>query len=128
MQDKERHAAYMRTYYAKRRSDWIESQGGKCVICGSVKDLEVDHVDRTQKEIQVGRLWTRRKEVRDAELAKCQVLCADCHQMKTGQELGVPHGGGVCGKRGCKCEPCRLKKNQYLKLLKRERRARGLKD
>lgn len=118
----------MRDYYAKRRQDWIESRGGACEKCGSRDGLEVDHINRADKAINIGKLWTSSQVRRDAELSKCQVLCSACHQEKTSSEMSVEHGGGVSGKGGCKCDLCRLKKNEYVKLLKRERRARGLKD
>ena len=79
--DKKR--AYQRNYVAERRKLFIESRGSKCITCGSSDKLEVDHIDREQKVYNPRDIWSRRKEVRDAELAKCQVLCSPCHIKKT---------------------------------------------
>lgn len=127
-QTKEQHRIYMIERYHRLRNEWIESQGGECVQCGSCNDLEIDHVNPEHKLFSVGKLWSISKERRTEELKKCQLLCSDCHKKKTARESEVPHGGGVTGKGGCRCDPCRLKKNEYLKLLKRERRAKGLKN
>ena len=115
-------------YYAAKRARWIKYLGGVCVKCGATENLEFDHIDPATKSFDIGKNWSRSEKVIIAELAKCQLLCNSCHNKKSGDALAVPHGGGKCGKRGCKCTPCRLRKNEYLKLLKRERRARGLKD
>jgi hypothetical protein len=128
MQTKEQHAEYMRNVYNTRRAAWIEAQGGKCATCGSSSDLEIDHIDPSEKSFEISRVWTRRTDTRETELAKCQVLCAKCHQEKTTAQVAVEHGGGIRGKHGCRCDKCRLATNKYLRNLKRERRARGLKD
>lgn len=58
---------------ALRRDDW------RCVKCGAVGRLEVDHV----------------RPVRDAtalafELSNLQALCPSCHSKKTRAEIGLP--------------------------------------
>lgn len=77
---------YMRKYQLewmrKRRQDWID-ENGPCVHCGSDQDLEVDHIDASTKVWTPAKIWSRKQEDRDAELAKCQVLCEDCHKKKT---------------------------------------------
>ena len=125
---REQRNEYMRKRYHRKRKEWIDSQGGKCKTCGSVEKLEIDHIDPETKELSVGQLWSLAESKRLPELLKCQVLCYTCHKLKTRVSVEVQHGGGVSGKHGCKCDPCRLRKNEYLKNLKRERRARGLMD
>jgi hypothetical protein len=51
--------------------------------------LELDHVDPALKVSH--RVWSWARERREAELAKCQVLCHDCHVAKTaeGNETAV---------------------------------------
>lgn len=44
-------------------------------------NLEVDHIDPDQKISH--KVWSWAKPRRDAELAKCQVLCNKCHKNKT---------------------------------------------
>lgn len=61
-----------------------------CVRCGfsDIRALEFDHIDRTAKTAMVKRLangtpsWKRLS----AEISKCQVLCANCHRIKTIEE------------------------------------------
>lgn len=73
----------------RRRSEWI-ANNGPC-SCGSTDRLEVDHIDPTQKAISISDVWTRCAEVREAELAKCQVLCYKCHKAKTKRDLANNH-------------------------------------
>ena len=56
---------------AKRRDDW------KCVKCGAVGRLEVDHIQpvRTHPELAY-------------ELTNLQTLCTRCHSRKTRIEVG----------------------------------------
>lgn len=74
---------YMRNWRARRRAEWFTDK--KCAICGSTEKLELDHVDPTNKVHH--QIWTWSKERRDAELAKCQVLCSVCHLEKTKTDL-----------------------------------------
>lgn len=104
--DKDKQREFQRLSQAKRRSDWIESQGGKCVTCGSTERLEVDHIDRDTKTMQPASIWSRRPEIRAEELAKCQVLCYVCHKEKTSKEAITPHGTIGRYSRGCRCELC----------------------
>jgi hypothetical protein len=77
---------YQRQWCANRRAEWMA--GKSCADCGSTTDLEVDHVDPSQKVSH--RVWSWSRARRDAELAKCVVRCQPCHQRKTtrGQENG----------------------------------------
>lgn len=111
--NKEAYNAYMKIYarerYHRLRREWIESQGGKCTLCGSVEDLEIDHVDRATKSFDVARIWSRSKVVREEELAKCQVLCKKCHLKKTTAEniaLGI-HSEEHSYRKKCRCPGCR---------------------
>jgi hypothetical protein len=81
---REEQRAYQRAWVARRRKDWLEANG-PCVRCGSSENLEVDHVDRAQKVSH--KVWSWSAVRREAELAKCQVLCQPCH-VKKGQEAG----------------------------------------
>jgi len=60
------------------RSEWIEDNG-PCQGCGGDEQLEIHHKDPSQKEFNASSLWSRSPEIRDAELAKCTVLCKACH-------------------------------------------------
>ena len=84
--------AYQRKWLADRRNAWF-SINGPCKRCGSRENLQLDHIDRTQKVNHA--VWSWRKERRLLELAKCQVLCEICHRKKSAKESsdilsGVP--------------------------------------
>ncbi len=74
---------------ARRRQEWIVAHG-PCAECGSWDELEVDHVDAGTKVSS--NVWSWSQIRRDAELAKCQVLCHDCHKTKTYRNLEHAHG------------------------------------
>lgn len=74
--------AYQRAWKAARRTAWMADK--KCATCGSTDRLEVDHIDPTQKVSH--KIWSWRAERREAELAKCQVLCKRHHKAKSRKE------------------------------------------
>lgn len=106
-------SAYMKRRYHERRTLAIVTLGGRCTSCGSVDNLELDHIDRATKSFDLGHMWSVSKARYAAELSKCQVLCRDCHKTKSIAERSVEHGGGTSGKRNCKCGPCRARKSEY---------------
>ena len=105
--DKKKQNAFQNTWLQKRRLEWIDSQGGKCVKCGSVERLEVDHIERAGKTTH--RIWSFSEKRRKEELKKCQVLCYYCHKQKTISEFKKPlvHGtNNGYNKHKCKCFEC----------------------
>ena len=80
-------ANYERNRYAERKSLAIEKLGGKCVRCGTTDNLEFDHIDETTKFANMSDIFRMRQELIDAELAKCQLLCHDCHMQKTYEDM-----------------------------------------
>tara|TARA_R110002020_G_scaffold107059_4_gene248884 strand:- start:1618 stop:2013 length:396 start_codon:yes stop_codon:yes gene_type:complete len=77
--------------YQKHRQEVIEYLQEKhnyigCVGCGSQEQLEIDHIDPSLKKCDPAksfgaktitpRIWE--------EINKCQLLCYDCHRVKTG--------------------------------------------
>lgn len=81
--DPAKQRAYAREWMRKRRAAFFD--GKQCVRCGSTERLELDHVDPLQKTTHCVWSWSQKR--RDEELAKCQVLCHDCHFAKTASEL-----------------------------------------
>lgn len=130
MTKRENYNEYMREYmlkrYHRRRSDSIEKLGGKCVVCGTTDNLEIDHIDRSTKTMDISGLWSCNIQRYETELKLCQLLCEAHHKEKTSRESSVPHGGGVSGKRNCKCEPCRLRKNEYMRNWKQRNKQASL--
>jgi 5-methylcytosine-specific restriction endonuclease McrA len=116
-------AAYMLRRYHERRAEAVAALGGKCVRCGSIEDLQLDHRDPADKSFNIGKLWSVSRVRYLAELAKCQLLCAECHTNKTLADRGQRPARGTHGTlssyRYCKCRRCRAAKSKY----ERERRA-----
>ena len=123
----EAYNAYMRTYmlnrYHEKRKQAIERLGGQCVDCGATENLEFDHADAKLKSFNIARIWSYKRERLEVELAKCVLRCKSCHLAKTYQvdRPTINHGGGVSGKRGCKCDPCKAKKSEYNRNYKKTR-------
>lgn len=112
IKDIEKRRAYQRQWMAKRRAEYFD--GKVCAKCGATTRLELDHIDRDTKVTH--RIWSWAKERREAELKKCQVLCYDCHEEKTtAWRKSLPY---ICGtmngySRGCRCEVCKLVRNEW---------------
>lgn len=118
----EKQRQYQREWMAARRAEYLS--GKSCVKCGSTNDLQIDHLDPKKKITH--RVWSWSKEKRDAELAKCQVLCKPHHREKTEEQYEltsgrerVPHGTYHRYSRGCRCPECSAAVAPYW----RERRA-----
>jgi len=73
-----------------RNQKWVADylKTHPCVKCGeaNILRLEFDHIDRADKEHTIGRIMNRGLDKLKAEVAKCQVLCANCHAEKTHRE------------------------------------------
>lgn len=108
---------YMREYmlkrYHERRKQALEILGGKCVKCSTTEQLEIDHIDRLTKTMDLGKLWSCAKKRYFEELKLCQLLCKEHHEAKSAQEKSVEHGQGLTGRRNCRCELCAPLKNKY---------------
>lgn len=83
MRDRARFREYMRTWVAARRAAYMADKA--CVRCGGTDSLELDHIDRATKIHHA--IWSWAEPRRNAELAKCQVLCRSCHQVKSEESL-----------------------------------------
>ena len=95
----------------ERRTTWVEKHS-PCAFCGSRDALEIDHIDPASKTIIITDIWMRRRSVRDAELAKCQILCRTCHITKTTKErIRPPKHGTLTAYRyhRCRCIICRAR-------------------
>jgi hypothetical protein len=67
-----------------------------CIDCGYADDpvaLHFDHRDPSQKLFTIAKGLTRALDKLLAEIAKCDVRCANCHAIKSVKkaELGCPH-------------------------------------
>ena len=70
----------------ERRAHCIEYLGGKCVKCGATERLEFDHIKREGKKYSIARKLSYKFDNLKEELDKCQLLCYDCHKIKTKSE------------------------------------------
>lgn len=70
---------YQRLWRQRRRAAYFADKA--CVVCGSTDNLELDHLDPTQKVSH--KIWSWSEQRRLVELVKCQVLCRPCHAEKS---------------------------------------------
>jgi 5-methylcytosine-specific restriction endonuclease McrA len=121
-------AAYMAKRYEQRRIHYIDKMGGKCVTCGSTHSLEFDHIDPNQKSFDVSKRMAGMSIPRlEAELAKCQLLCAKCHSDKSILDLGHQpwKHGTLSGYRYCRCNLCKAAKSDHSKQARINRLAKA---
>lgn len=110
----EQKRAYERQWVAARRAAYFADK--LCKRCGSLENLELDHIDPSTKISNS--IWSWSEERRIEELAKCQVLCHDCHWIKTKQDLHYgnrEHGDSTRYNLGCRCVLCRTTHSSRLK-------------
>jgi hypothetical protein len=109
MNREERSAYDLNRYYAKRQQALI-ALGASCAVCGSMDDLELDHIDPKTKKFDLSRSWGRSDFLE--ELQKCQILCKSHHEEKT---LREGDGGRFRARHGtyymyrhykCRCLDC----------------------
>ena len=85
-QTKDHQNAVRREKCRQKKATLIEHLGGKCVRCGTTESLEFDHIDRTTKEYSIGARLYKSLDLLYIEAAKCQLLCTECHKVKTKQD------------------------------------------
>jgi 5-methylcytosine-specific restriction endonuclease McrA len=123
---------YMKNWYDRRHAQAIEQLGGKCARCGTTENLQFDHVDPATKTMDIAKMWTASEERFQKELAKCQLLCEECHKKKTlidkGQKPAKGTHGTLSAYKYCgppKCEECRAVKREYMQSYERPSRSRS---
>ena len=75
-----------RKQHKEKRAKCVEYLGGKCVVCGTIHNLQFDHIKRDTKKYSITRKLTIKFDNLKEELDKCQLLCVDCHLEKTAKE------------------------------------------
>ena len=109
--DKEKQREYQRTRCALVRKEWFD-KNGPCKECGNEENLELHHVDPKKKVTH--RVWSWSISRREKELAKCVVLCRECHINKIRKP--ITHGSDSRGyDRGCRCDLCKAAHTQRCK-------------
>jgi len=79
--DPVKQSAYQLTWYHRRRRAFFRDKS--CSHCGTTTDLELHHLDPSKKEHHA--IWSWSKARRLAEIAKCIVLCSECHKQVHGK-------------------------------------------
>ena len=100
-------------YTAGVRKKYFD-ENGPCALCGSTKQLELDHIDPSLKTGTS--IWSWGDKKREKELENCQILCHVCHAEKTARERTarrLPCGTNASYGRGCRCTLCAEARNAY---------------
>lgn len=61
----------------------IQYLGGKCNRCGynsNIAAFEFHHLDKSEKEFNIGNCANKSWDVIKPELDKCELLCSNCHR------------------------------------------------
>ena len=80
-----KHADARHAYYKNRRTNWkdtVAQYKTKCFRCGECDPVALDfhHRNGEEKSFQIGRSGNLNIDTLIAEIAKCVVLCANCHR------------------------------------------------
>lgn len=104
--DPEKQREFQNGWVKSRREEWL-AENGPCVLCNGTDDLEVHHKNPDQKVSH--RIWSWTALKREKELAKCVVLCGECHKQESAKQrrMQSPHGTrNRYRKLGCRCARC----------------------
>lgn len=122
--NREEYLTYIKQYQQRRREERrayaVQKLGGKCVNCNTTENLEFDHIIPIGQVIgrRISELLTARKERLDKELKLCQLLCEECHRLKSAYE-DRHHSSTIHGTHGAlkycrpRCDICRVFEKQY---------------
>lgn len=87
-------AAYCRAYAKQHRLDnqaWIQGmKTGSCQDCGQTYPpcvMDFDH--RGDKKHNIGNMKTYSRKTIRVEIAKCDLVCANCHRLRTEARRGT---------------------------------------
>lgn len=81
-----RHAEYKRKRTADFAKYLIEIKNKPCVDCGRKfhhAAMEFDHRPNVDKKFKIGQGGTRSKDAVEKEIAKCDLVCSNCHRIRT---------------------------------------------
>ena len=86
--NKERRLAQKKVLHLKFKEWYISLKSGKpCTDCGGTfppTAMQWDHLPGTDKVGDLGTLWRRHnKQLILDEIAKCELVCANCHAVRT---------------------------------------------
>ncbi len=82
-------AKKQKEYYLKNKEKIDEIKKQPCVDCGNTFPtvcMDFDHV-RGRKLYNIGNMKSQAWELVKAEIAKCDVVCSNCHRIRTNERL-----------------------------------------
>jgi len=118
---KDERKKYQKEYRLKKKIYWMSLLGNKCSNCGSIKNLEFDHIDRKTKNFSISMMYDKKEIDVIEELKKCQLLCNNCHKEKTKKEWDtgiikawrkLPDHSMYGYSKGCRCDICKEAKRK----------------
>jgi hypothetical protein len=78
------------TLVAARKRECVALLGGKCVDCGLESEYpavyDFHHPDPNQKDFNIAKILTYKRETWMAELLKCVLICSNCHRIRHSKE------------------------------------------
>lgn len=89
--DPAKHVAFINKRRRRLKIEAVASKGGKCEDCGFTGHpdcFDFHHRDPSEKEFEWRQVKDKSKAFRDAELAKCALLCANCHRLRHVRDYG----------------------------------------
>ncbi len=91
-ENREKQLAYWRDKQAHHVTWLVERYGDQpCLDCGNHFQwcaMDFDHVRGVKKQA-VSKMPNYRREMVEAEIAKCELVCANCHRVRTHQRLNT---------------------------------------
>ena len=76
----------------KRKIKILKSLGGKCKKCGTndIRILDIDHIEMKDKKLKYQKTYSLTLRLKDWEenMDNLQILCANCHRIKTWNDRG----------------------------------------
>ena len=78
--------AYTKAYYKRKRREVIELLGGRCQKCGTIFDLEIDHINGYNGAFSPNKsrggyrnLWDAIKLIKAGQVDELKLLCKTCN-------------------------------------------------
>jgi len=112
--DKDKQREFQRKRVAACRAAFFEDK--ICSHCPSNIRLELHHKDPATKISH--NIWSWSSKRREEEIAKCEVLCEECHKVETIKQLSVEWSHGTrdgYATHGCRCIKCRTAQRIYMR-------------
>jgi len=97
----------------------IAELGGKCDCGKTGKDILVYAKGKYELKWWPQNLYAKKWEEIEPRLNDYYLSCNMCRRIKLGIKT-IEHGGGTQGKNGCKCEPCRLRRNEHGRVMSKK--------